>query len=151
MTFNEIKKLLQDSGEDGILFELPKFRSNERLYLDKNGELYHVFYGDTTMHPTELMSCELSDDNWMPRGWQEMAKPIVKSHVEEPESTEVKDPRTDGNMTVNELYEFMKTWEPTQEQIDSLCEAVKKFDDELAERERRTRIDDNWLNKRYNM
>lgn len=150
MTFNEIKKLLQDSGEDGILFELPKFRSNERLYLNKNNELYHVFYGDDTMHPTELMSCELEDDNWMPRDWHEEAKPIVKTEVTN-KITEVKDPRIDGNMTVNDLYEFMKNWEPSQEQIESICKAVKEFDDELAERERRTRIDDNWLNKRYNM
>lgn len=153
MTFNEIKKLLEESGEDGILFELPRFSSSERLYLTKDGELFHDRAFGKYRDSTTLMDHELADDNWMPRGWDEQATPVLKSE-QVPET--VNNPTSTVNnsssaMTPEQLLELAKNWEPTPEQIQMIIETVKEMEAKFEKEAKDRRVDDELLNKRYTL
>jgi hypothetical protein len=70
MKFSEIKKELSNSWQNGVYIELPYFRSNERIYLNKNGTMFHEKrYADGThsVLPTSLTDYEIQDETWQVR------------------------------------------------------------------------------------
>lgn len=67
MIFSKILSDLHESRSNGVYVELPEFSTNERIYVSKTGELFHVQYWfDGTKHvtPTNLTSYEETDDRW---------------------------------------------------------------------------------------
>lgn len=143
MTLNEIKKILLESGEDGIYIELPKFRSSERLYLNKNGEYFYVTQYGKNIEPTELMYDELESDDWMPRTFDEEPKKVIKT-VHEFHTVPTKE-----QLSLNELLEFSKTYEPTEEDIKKLCQALRELDKQFEQDAKSRIMTEEWLNKPF--
>lgn len=68
MLFSKIISDLQDSRSNGVYVELPEFSTNERIYVSKGGNLFHIkYWHDGTKHvePTVLTWYEEEDDRWM--------------------------------------------------------------------------------------
>lgn len=143
MTLNEIQKILLESGEDGIYIELPKFRSSERLYLNKDGEYFYVTQFGNNIEPTELMYSELESNDWMPRTFDEKPKEVIKT-VHEFHTVPTKQ-----QFDLNELYEFAKTYEPTEEDIEKLCQALRKLDEQFEQDAKSRIMTAEWLNKPF--